>query len=58
MAVYDPGYLMLKGGVGVNYGALSLSFSYGKYVSDRFNINKDAMRPEVFTLALGFKFGR
>lgn len=58
VAVYDPGYLMLKGGVGVNYGALSLSFSYGKYVSDRFNINKDAMRPEVFTLALGFKFGR
>ena len=56
VAVYDPGYLMLKGGVGVNYGALSLSFSYGKYVSDRFNINKDAMRPEVFTLALGCKF--
>ena len=56
VAVYDPGYLILKGGIGINYGALSLNFSYGKYMSDRFNINNDAMRPEVITLALGFKF--
>ena len=56
VAVYDPGYIILKGGIGINYGALSLNFSYGKYMSDRFNINKDAMRPEVITLALGFKF--
>lgn len=56
VAVYDPGYLILKGGIGINYGALSLNFSYGKYMSDRSNINKDAMRPEVITLALGFKF--
>ncbi|MDO4756296.1 MAG: hypothetical protein Q4A54_08130 [Parabacteroides sp.] len=57
VAIYDPGYWTLKGGVGVNYGVISLNFSYGKYVSDRFNINKDAMRPGIFTLALGFKFG-
>ena len=58
VAVYDSDYWILKGGVGVNYGVLSLNFSYGEYVSDRFNINKDAMRPEVYTLALGFKFGK
>lgn len=55
--IYKKDYLILKGGIGVNYGALSLNFSYGKYVTNRFNVTDNVRLPSVYTVALGFKFG-
>lgn len=56
-AIYSRDYLILKGGVGINYRFLSLNLNCGGYVTDRFLINKDAIKPIVASAALGFKFG-
>lgn len=54
--IYKQDYFILKGGIGVNYGVLSLKVDYGRYITNRFNIIEDARRPQILSFSLGVKF--
>lgn len=56
MPIFKQDYFILKGGIGVNYGVLSLKVDYGKYITNRFNIIEDARRPQILSFSLGVKF--
>lgn len=55
-AIYERHYFLLEGGIGVNYGKVFLKSSYGKYMSDRLTLNRDADRPSVVSVSVGFKW--
>lgn len=56
MPIFTKDYFILKGGIGINYGVLSLKVNYGKYLTNRFNIIEDARKPQILSFSLGIRF--
>ena len=59
MPIYKREYVILKGGIGINYGVFSFNVNYGEYNTNRFynfDFIDKARKPSVLSYVLGFKF--